>query len=340
MDRLLIFGDNHLSFPPLLIREVHRLLKGRSDIELCGVVDASRLVAPCRLSRNVKGLATRLAKSLFNPTRIRRFWSAPRENLSDVCRKLHLPIFTPSNRDINDPDFIIFLRNEIRPTLGLAAGCLQIFRKDCMDLFDVLVNYHNGLLPDYGGLYATRWSIYQNENATGFTYHRISDVCDGGPILHRDSIALNEKTPPEKIECLKTQRAEAALEEVVNRMIARDPGMAQPRRPRCFSRKAFDDITTLSDPERLTASEIEKRLSAFDCLHIRIKGVYYPVTTLKRVGGLSGKKSRLVFSTRDSVEMLPVRFQYLPLSLFRLCRTLPVLPRHPDGRPYSAGPQT
>jgi len=41
-------------------------------------------------------------------------------------------------------------------------------------------------------------------------------------------------------------------------MIARDPGMAQSRRPRCFSKKTFDDITAVSDPEDLTASEIEK----------------------------------------------------------------------------------
>ena len=175
------------------------------------------------------------------------------------------------------------------------------------------------------------WAIYDSVS---------SGVVDGGPILYQDSIALNKETPQENIEFLKTRRAAAALEEVLNRMIARDPGMAQPRHPRCFSRKAFDDITTLSDPERLTASEIEKRLSAFDCLHIRIKGVYYPVTSLKRVGGLNEKKSRLVFSTRDSIDMLPVRFQYLPLRLFRLCHVLPILPRRTDGSRYSAGPQT
>jgi len=88
MDRLLIFGDHNLSFCPVLIREVHRLLKGRSDIELCGVVDASRHAAPSRLSRNVRRVATRIAKSLFNPERIRQFWSSPREHLSDVCKNI------------------------------------------------------------------------------------------------------------------------------------------------------------------------------------------------------------------------------------------------------------
>jgi len=69
-----------------------------------------------------------------------------------------------------------------------------------MSVFDVLVNYHNGLLPDYGGLYATRWSVYFNEDSTGFTFHRISDVLDGGPILHQDSLPLDEKTLQEDIE--------------------------------------------------------------------------------------------------------------------------------------------
>jgi len=209
-----------------------------------------------------------------------------------------------------------------------------------MSVFDVLVNYHNGLLPDYGGLYATRWSVYFNEDSTGFTFHRISDVLDGGPILHQDSLPLDEKTLQEDIEFLKTRRAAAALEDIVNRMIARDPGMAQSRRPRCFSKKTFDDITAVSDPEDLTASEIEKRLSAFDCLNIRINGVYYPVTAIKRTGGLSINKSRPVFSTRDSIEMLPVRFQYLPFGLYRLCQAAAILPQCTDGSRYSTGPQT
>ena len=320
MERLLLFGDNLVRFSPVLIREIHALVKDRPDIALCGVVDATKNDPTPEFIRKPYMLAVPLMKKLFNPTENFHLKTRPRETLSDVCAKLNIRVMTPPGRNINDPAFIACLKDEVKPTLGLAVGCLQIFQKEIIHLFDVLINYHNGLLPEYGGLYATRWSIYHGEKTTGFTYHHVNEVIDGGHIVLQDNISLGSTPWNDDVEHFKTLKAAECLGRVLGKMLDRDPGVTQGRKPTYFGKKAFDAITTIPDPCALTFEEILRRLQVFKCLYIDIQGTTYPVTAIRQITMKKASRSKRAFITKDNLAVMPVRFLYLPYSFLTIYR--------------------
>ena len=320
MERLLLFGDDLSRFPPVFIREIHTLIKDRSDIALCGVVDATKSDPTPEFIRKPYRLAVPLMKKMFNPTENFHLKTRPRETLSSVCAKLKIRVITPPGRNINDPAFIAYLKDEIKPTLGLSVGCLQIFQNEIIHLFDVLINYHNGLLPEYGGLHATQWSIYHGEDVTGFTYHHVNDIIDGGHIVLQGRIPLGSTPWNDDVEHFKTLKAAECLGPLLGKMLDRDPGVAQGRRPRYFGKNAFEAITTIPDPGALTFEEIRRRLLVFKCLYINIQGATYPVTAIRQTALKNEARFKRVFITKDNLAVMPVRFLYLPLSLLATYR--------------------
>jgi amino acid adenylation domain-containing protein len=56
------------------------------------------------------------------------------------------------------------------------------------------INYHDAPLPKYAGVNATSWALMQQEKTHGVSWHRMSEVIDGGDILKQVSldIAKNE----------------------------------------------------------------------------------------------------------------------------------------------------
>ncbi len=45
------------------------------------------------------------------------------------------------------------------------------------------INYHDSLLPAYGGFNATSWAILEGQRRHGVTWHLMTEEADGGPIL-------------------------------------------------------------------------------------------------------------------------------------------------------------
>ena len=71
------------------------------------------------------------------------------------------------------------------------------------------INFHDGLLPDYGGVYTTSWAIYNREKEHGITWHYIDSGIDTGEILHVERFALAED---ETAFTLNVRCHEAAIE--------------------------------------------------------------------------------------------------------------------------------
>ena len=318
MDRLLIFGDTSLIFPQILIQEIYSFIKEREDVTICGVVDTTKCKSPSKLMRILKGLGPPLVKKVFNFEQKLNLRSDMFNNLYDVCSKLNIKVIVPPRRDINGQESINFLRESVRPTMGLSVGCLQVFKRDLIHLFDILVNYHNGLLPAYGGLHATSWSIYFAEKYTGFTYHLVSETIDGGNILLQDKIRFDGSDGTSDLEYLKTVKAAKYIGNVLNKMVARDRGIPQERERTYFGRKEFEAMTTINDPCELTYREIERRLFAFKWLKIKIHGIYYPVTKIREHNATSTHNKKLVFITKDHIPVKPLRFLYLPISFYKI----------------------
>lgn len=54
-----------------------------------------------------------------------------------------------------------------------------------------IINYHNSLLPLHRGLNAQMWSIFEQDSASGITWHCVSSGIDCGEIILQKSISLD-----------------------------------------------------------------------------------------------------------------------------------------------------
>lgn len=322
MDRLLIFADDSLDFSQFLLPQIHSHVKKRGDLILCGVIDATKKKPPVRGYKILRVVGTALIKKLFNLDQ-KLDWNPQRcRTLASVCSDLNVRLFVPPSRNINDREFIDFLKRSLRPTMGLAVGCLQIFKSDLIGLFDVLVNYHNGLLPRYSGLRATSWSVYFSEKRTGFTFHHVNEIIDGGNILLQAEIPIAEGDRPGELDLLKIVKAAEHVGDVLNKMVARDGGIPQGEKRYYFGRNQHEAITTIDEPGAMPFAELQRRLFAFGSLNVKVHGAYYPVTRVRTCPPATLKGSRLVIMSKDRIVVRLVRFQHLPFPLFAIFRLM------------------
>jgi folate-dependent phosphoribosylglycinamide formyltransferase PurN len=317
MDRLVIFCDANLFSPRLLLEEIFRISNLRKDIEICGVVDTARQDSPGKMIRIFQFLGINLAAKVFNPEIDFPIKTTSTINIYDICRKYGTKVTIPPGRNINSQEFVNFLKETVRPTIGISVACLQIFKKPIIEIFEVLVNYHTGLVPKYRGVATTRWSCYFNEEITGYTYHIINEAIDDGNILVQDAIPVASYKHFYELEYIKTIHAIRHLEQVIEMMVDRSRGRKQEGLPAYFSRKDFEAVTTIENPSQLTFDEIDKRLKNFGPLRINIGGRYYPVTKFKKLEGYK-HCPKGCFMTCDNVVLKSSRFLYLPLTLYEI----------------------
>lgn len=71
------------------------------------------------------------------------------------------------------------------------------------------INFHDGPLPRYAGLYATAWALINGESSHGITWHMVSGGIDEGDVLLQRTFAISAG---ETSYSLNTKCYEAALE--------------------------------------------------------------------------------------------------------------------------------
>jgi methionyl-tRNA formyltransferase len=293
-------------------------------MRIVAICDAGRKPADQKARRISRLLASSCVNTFFNP---HRPFLLKREMLSDmvrIARQSNLPVLVPPERDINHPEFIASLKREIKPTVALSFGCLQIYKKPLLDIFDRIVNYHNGRLPEYGGLHATSWAMYHREDRSGYTFHLMDDGIDTGNILLRGSVRVPPDALSVHVDYLKLKKASRQMTTLLDRVATRSPGKRQAGQPGYFTAHDFDRNTTIDHPSTLSLAELQRRLQAFDLLRLNIDGCWYRISRLKRCrpGGFSGNQP--AFTTADGIRVKPDRFDYKPLWLKRLSdRMLP-----------------
>ena len=70
--------------------------------------------------------------------------------------------------------------------LGLSCRFSKILKKDHIDVFKLgMVNFHGGLLPEFGGLYSSCHTILEKSPVGGGTIHFIDEGIDTGNIITR-----------------------------------------------------------------------------------------------------------------------------------------------------------
>ncbi len=87
-------------------------------------------------------------------------------------------------------DELIDLEEE---TLVINCGCYYIYPPALIGKKNLsLINFHNGLLPEYRGLNIPSWVIYNGEAQAGVTWHLICEKIDAGEILKKGSISIGQ----------------------------------------------------------------------------------------------------------------------------------------------------
>ncbi len=76
------------------------------------------------------------------------------------------------------------------------------------------INYHNALLPYHKGMNAEAWAIYNMDNVTGITWHRIRPSVDAGEILIQKKIRLDSNINSLKLLKMQSDLAYEAFLEI------------------------------------------------------------------------------------------------------------------------------
>jgi methionyl-tRNA formyltransferase len=89
------------------------------------------------------------------------------------------------------------------------------------------VNLHPSLLPEYRGTNSVAWVIINGETETGFTFHRMDEKFDTGPILLQERLPILPYDTAFALFHRQIVRAMACLETVIARVVAGDAGTPQ-----------------------------------------------------------------------------------------------------------------
>jgi methionyl-tRNA formyltransferase len=311
--RILIFSDVNGPTTARLVRATLRLASRGSPYRVVGIVTTRPGDFRSGLSSRVRGLARRAVVLAANRDVGWRGLLGRRLDLYRLGRRQGFPLVVPPTGDINDPAFIADLRADVRPDIALSFSCMRRFGRPLRSLFAAAVNYHDGLAPEYRGVMATSFSIFAGERQSGLTFHHMTGRIDGGPLLHQDSVPIDEQSTLDEVVDRKSLLAAAAMPRVLERVDAGDPGRPQVGKGSYFSVPDWTAMTHLAHPGNATRAEILRRIRAFGVVHLEIDGACHPVTRLRP----ARRGDSLAFRTADGHRLAPDRFLGLPALFYR-----------------------
>jgi methionyl-tRNA formyltransferase len=310
--RLIIFPGPSDGFAPSLLDGFLKALESRGEIDSVKICITSR--DGSRFLFALRSLLIFSVKTLFNPREARNIRRPKIATVTTVAKRYGAETIEPPLYEINNPAFIRQLESRYEPTIGLSLGCLQIWGTSLLRIFDLAVNFHNGYLPNYKGLGATQWSIYRDEEYSGYAFHLMDKGIDTGPVICRGRVPIQSNMSPAAVDRLKYAAARKDVGNVLDGMISGQvESIVQPKGGSYFSGKDSEKIRTIDDPIKLTSEELHRRVHCFPQLTMQIEDVYYPVTSLMPVGK---KVMPLSFVTADDVKLFPDRLRYVPTRLY------------------------
>jgi hypothetical protein len=318
--RLLLFVDPDLASSVTLLAASLKTAAAREDIEVAAIVDAAHQPpSPLRLPRalavwGMRGICN--LNTAAEPAAPIQFATC-----ASLARRRRIPVLAPRERGVNDPSFVEAVRRlEPDATIALMVG--QIFRSPLLAACNAPINYHNGLLPQYRGVAATGWSIYEGAPRSGFSFHRMTEQVDRGPILLQGAVRVGPKAAAAPIERAKTRLACSGLDSLFDLLVSGAAGSLQPDGlGSSFSRAALRAIRAVENPEELTLDELELRLRAFETIGLTLAGRCWNTTALRRIGHRP-RNRQFAFTTAEGIWVEPSRLSHLPPVVYRSLRSV------------------
>ncbi|TKX32837.1 formyltransferase family protein [Campylobacter aviculae] len=109
--------------------------------------------------------------------------------VAKMCQKIAWDFFDqeiiliPYNQNLDD-----FFKH-LKDCLIISANNFYIFKKECV-LNNTIINYHNALLPKHKGCNAHLWSIWENDDESGISWHLVDENIDTGAILIQKKLKI------------------------------------------------------------------------------------------------------------------------------------------------------
>jgi methionyl-tRNA formyltransferase len=111
----------------------------------------------------------------------------------------------------------------LEPDVLVSAAYARIVPEDVLAIPSIgAINVHPSLLPDYRGVNAVWWAIYEAQPHVGVTVHEMTAEVDTGPILGQASIDVTPDTKPGAVWNNLGELARPVLEQTLRRI--RDSG--------------------------------------------------------------------------------------------------------------------
>ncbi len=319
---MVLFGHPQVSVSVALVMAALQAARRRHDCTVVAVVDAARYPPPPTWRLTGLTVLAALVKRLFDPRHRIVLHCAMLASLAGICRRSAIPLIVPAGRDINLPEFVRLVREELRAEYALVLVCPQVFRHELLSSFRGAVNYHNAILPGHRGLRATAWSLYLGDPTTGYTFHHMTSELDGGPVIIRGAVPVRRDATRTELEWEKTLAAVARIDEVFEALLGGAPGQPQEGSCSYHSQRAARAVCRPGDPTALEWDDLERRVHAFDLIELELAGVWWPVTRLRRFASRQPRRPGLAFTSADGVAGEADRLFHLPPPLYRLTRRL------------------
>jgi len=130
-------------------------------------------------------LAQFAGKSLAEVFCISHTSQASDSDLPEVCKRNGFRcILTDSD------DEALSATKEFHPDLILSASYRKKIQSSVLDLAQDRINFHPSLLPRHRGCWSGFWAVFEGDEETGVTCHRLLEHFDSGRILHQERLPV------------------------------------------------------------------------------------------------------------------------------------------------------
>ncbi len=233
--RVIFFGDSNSYISTILFKEFIKEMD--QNILLVAVVDtALKKKANIFMQFNIF-----LLKKVFNWKNKNLIFHPYHSFLKYVGHDTKIL----KTKNINSKEFMQTIQT-LQPDIAFTMGCPQIFKKELIECFDMIVNYHNSYLPSYRGLEATSWAMTNEEKFTGYTFHYINEKIDDGNIVYQEKIVLDYTLTAHQNELIKTKKASKKIKQVLDLVYRGYKGKTQSGNISYFGEKEKNKLLTFS----------------------------------------------------------------------------------------------
>jgi methionyl-tRNA formyltransferase len=314
--KLVIFTDPTHFVSAILVRALLEAASARDDFKIAAVC-LREAISDAQVARQRRRtIRQRRFQKWFNhdlPTVV----AAQTEplDLQRLSKRHRFPLLVAPDSDFNHPAFLKQIHTEVPGAIALSVYVTQVYSPAWVANFSQAVNYHNGKLPDYRGLAATHWALYERQKYSGFAFHRITHEIDGGAILLQDQVAVEKNARVSEIEMRKARLAAKRIPRLLDGLAAQENGLAHEGPGRLWTRRDFRTTTEVPDVSALDSHELLHRLRCFSLLKIRVGDDFLPVTALEECKKGAAPRNRL--RTADGKQFRITRLHFLPPALYR-----------------------